>query len=112
MPLTYVTPGDPAFLHEDDVRKALDFLIAVEPTGVEAQEEYRAAVAPYLSQVDAAMATLRGFAEQTEPLTLEELQRAYYGLTNDPRYLVSPTVSSVVTSVLQQAWNGVGPWRN
>jgi hypothetical protein len=57
------------------------------------------------------MAILRGFAEQSRPMTLEQMQADYYGFTNDPRYLVSPSVAAVVQAALNDAWSGVGPWR-
>ena len=95
-----------------DVRDALDFLVAVEPDPpLSSREEYEAAIMPFRPQVKRAMATLQGFALQAQPLTLERMQSAYYGFANDPRYLASALVSSVVTGSLNQAWNGVGPWR-
>jgi hypothetical protein len=103
---------DTSELDEDHVRSALDFLIAVEPDPPpESREEYKAATEPYRQQIAAAMATLRAFAEQTQPMTLEQMQADYYGFTNDPRYLVSSDVSAIVRGALSEAWNGVGPWR-
>ena len=99
-------------LTEKDVREALDFLVAVEPDPPSAsREDYEAAIARFRPQVERAMATLRAFALQAQPLTLERMQAAYYGFANDPRYLASAAVSSIVTGSLNEAWNGVGPWR-
>ncbi len=106
------TRPDTEQLTEDHVREALDFLVAIEPIPTsETREDYEAALAPYRSQVTAAIASMRQFAEQTEPLTLERMQRDYHGFVNDPRYRTSPEVSSVVSGALNEAWNGVGPWR-
>lgn len=108
---TYTAPTDD-HMHEGHVEAALDFLVAIErdpqPDSI---DEYRAAMAPYQEQIAAAMATLRRFAEETTPMSLEQLQRDYYGFTNNPRYLTSPLTSAVVCSALNQAWHGVGPWR-
>ena len=107
----YIVP-DTSELDEDHVRSALDFLIAVEPDPPpESREGYEAATEPCRRQIAAAMATLRAFAEQTQPMTLEQMQADYYGFTNDPRYLVSSDVSAIVRGALSEAWNGVGPWR-
>ena len=107
----YVAP-DTSELDEDHVQNALDFLIAVEPNPApDSQKEYEAATEPYRQQIAAAMATLRSFAEQAQPMTLEQMQADYYGLTNHPRYLVSPAVSAIVCGVLNDAWRGVGPWQ-
>ena len=107
----YVGPDHPHFITERDVRSALDFLIAVEPRQASSMAEYDAALAPRRTEVDAAMGTLRGFAEQTDPLTLEALQLTYALLVAEPAYQ-APGRSAVVRGALRQAWNGVGPWRN
>jgi hypothetical protein len=103
---------DTSELDEDHVRSALDFLIAGEPDPPpESRKGYETATEPYRQQIAAAMATLRAFAEQTQPMTLEQMQADYYGFTNDPRYLVSSDVSAIVRGALSEAWDGVGPWR-
>ena len=108
----YHGPQD-EFLTEDDVYEALDFLVAVEPRPAPpTYEDYERQLAPYKVKVDLAMHTLRRYAEQTDPMTLEQMQRDYYSFTNDPRYLTSGEVSAVVTGSLKAAWKGVGPWRN
>jgi hypothetical protein len=43
--------------------------------------------------------------------TLEQMQLDYYGFTNDPRYLVSPEVSSIVCGALNEAWHGISQWQ-
>ena len=108
---TYVAPDTPVLV-EDHVSSALDYVISVEPDPPpESREEYEAATKPYRVQIKTAMGTLRRFAVRTPPLTLEQMQRDYYGFTNDPHYLRSPQVSSIVRSALDEAWNGVGAWR-
>ena len=108
----YLGPEAPLVLKEDDLFAALDFLIAIEPDPpASSREEHEAATARYRPQIDLAIATLRRFAEQTVPLTLEQLQRDYYATTNHPRYLTSATVSAIVTGALNEAWDGVGPWQ-
>jgi hypothetical protein len=57
------------------------------------------------------MATLRRFAEQIEPLTLEQMQHTYHAFTNHDRYLTSADVPAIATGALNDAWNGAGPWR-
>ncbi len=57
------------------------------------------------------MVTLRKFAEQAQPVSLEQMQKSYYGFTNDPRYLNTAYVSSVVRGSLNEAWEGFGLWR-
>jgi hypothetical protein len=105
-------PPNTSELDEDHVRAALNFLISVEPDPpLESRGAYEAATEPYRQQIFAAMATLRSFAEQTRPMTLEQMQIDYYGFVNHPRYLVSPEVSEVVRGALDEAWSGVGPWR-
>ena len=99
-------------LTEVDVYAALDFLIAVEPVPPAASRaDYEAATGHVRPQIETAMVTLRRFAGQTVPLTLERMQRDYYRFSNDPRYLTSLEVWAIVTGALNEAWNGVGPWR-
>jgi hypothetical protein len=99
-------------LTEDDVRIALDFLVAVEPDPQPAtREEYAASSLAHKPRIDRAMETLQCFAQQGQPASLEQMQLEYYGFTNDPRYLTSPLVASVVAAALNAAWHGVGPWR-
>jgi hypothetical protein len=97
---------------EDDVFAALDYLVSIEPDPPPATHaDWKAALAAYETQIARALATLRTFAEQTDPLTLEEMQRRYYGFVNDPRYLVSSYVQGTVIGYLNKAWHGVGPWQ-
>ncbi len=108
----YLGAREQPFVTEDDLFEALDFLIAVEPDPpASSREEHEAATAQYRLRIDLPMATIRRFAEQTVPLTLEQLRRDYYATTNHPRYLTSPTVSAIVTGPLNEAWDGVGLWR-
>ena len=108
---TYAAPDTPE-LDEDHVRSALDFLISVEPDPPsDSREEYEAATKSYRVQIKTAMATLRRFAVRTPPLTLEQMQRNFYGFSNDPHYLRLPQVSSIVRGALDEAWNGVGAWQ-
>lgn len=106
----YVPPVDITVVDDDDVHAALLFLIAIE-ADADNMEAYRAAMAPYEPQITQATATLRAYARQAEPQDLETLRRLYYAFTDDPRYLTSGRVSSIVTSALDQAWHGVGGWQ-
>ena len=109
--LEYIAP-DTSQLNQDHVRAALDFLIAVEPDPPPgSREEHEAATKPYRQQIAGAMATLRSFAERAQPMDVDEMRADYYGFTNDPCYLVSPDVLAIVRGALDEAWNGVGPWR-
>jgi hypothetical protein len=108
----YLGPDEPERLTEEDVRLALDFLVAIEPDPPPATlEDYKAALAPFRQEIARAEWTLRNFAAQGQPTSIERMRADYYGFTNDQRYLRSPKVSSVVTSALSVAWDGVGPWR-
>jgi hypothetical protein len=107
----YVAP-ETSELDEDHVRCALDFLIAIEPDPPsEAREEYEAAIRPFQKDIAAAVATLRSFVIRTPPMTVGQMQRDYYGFTNDPCYLRSSQVSSIVRGALDEAWNCIGEWR-
>lgn len=111
-PLAPYTPPDTHELDKGHVRTALDFLVSIEPDPPpKSREEYEAATRLSREQVAVAMATLRKFAQQTQPMTLDQMQADFYGFTNDPRYLVSSNVSAVVRGCLNEAWDGVGPWR-
>jgi hypothetical protein len=105
----YIAPETPE-IDEDHVRCALNYLISIEPNPPpESREAYDAATRPYRQQIATAMATLRKYAEPVR--TLEQMQLEYYGFTNDPRYLVSPEVSSIVCGALNEAWHGIGQWQ-
>jgi hypothetical protein len=105
----YIAP-ETSEIDEDHVRCALNYLISIEPNPPpESREAYDAATRPYRQQITAAMATLRKYAESVR--TLEQMQLEYYEFTNDPRYLVSPEVSSIVCGALNEAWNGIGQWQ-
>lgn len=98
---------------EDDVHKALAFFIAIEPdpATTDSLEAWEAALAPYAAMIETANAMIRLYAEDMQPASLEEMRRRYFRFTNDERYLDTSLTSAVVTSVLQKAWDGVGPWR-
>lgn len=110
----YSGPLNPGTITTDDVHQALVFLIALEPDeedAIESDEVYKAALEAFQDEADVAMRTLRRFAEQAQPQSLEEMQASYYCFTNDPRYLETAKMSAVVTSALSQAWDRVGAWR-
>jgi hypothetical protein len=110
----YPGPSHPGKITTDDVHQALAFLIAIEPheaDDIDSDEDYEAAPEAFRDEADVATLTLRRFAEQAQPQSLEEMQASYYRFTNDPRYLETVAMSAVVTSALTQAWDGVGPWR-
>ena len=112
--LQYDAPPEAARITEDDVHRALAFLIAIEPDPDDDtldEAAYDALMEATVARGEVATTVLRRYAEQRQPETLESMQAAYYGFTNDPRYLVSAHVSAVVTSALGQAWDGIGPWR-
>lgn len=107
----YLDPDEGATT-EAHVLSALDFLVSIEPDPQpQTQAEYEAALAPYEARIARAVAVLRSFAEQMQPATLEEMQAQYYTLANDKRYLTSPAVTGAAIAYLNEAWNGVGPWR-
>lgn len=97
----------------DQVHEALALFVAIEPDPATAgsREEWEAALAPYATRIEEANRLLRRYAEEMQPTSLEEMQDEYYGFANDHRYLDRSLTVAVVTSVLQQAWDGVGPWR-
>lgn len=114
---SYAGPANPQGIDVQDVHDALEFLIAIEPdpndddNDIDTVEDYEAYMAPFSQDVGRAMATLRGFAEQRQPRTLQEMQEDYYSFTNDDRYLDTSEMSGVVTSALRDAWKGVGLWQ-
>jgi len=115
--LQFDAPPEAARIMEEDVHRALDFLIAIEPDPDDDTLDNLddaacdALMEANVARGEAVTAVLRRYAEQRQPETLESMQAAYYGFTNDPRYLVNAHVSAVVTSTLGQAWDGIGPWR-
>jgi hypothetical protein len=114
---SYAGPADPNDIDADDVHEALKFLIDIEPdpddddNDIDTVEDYDAYMARFSRDIDRAMATLRRFAEQRQPQTLQKMQEDYYSFTNDDRYLDTSEMSGVVTSALRDAWEGVGSWR-
>jgi hypothetical protein len=112
---TYAGPADPSAVGDDDVHEALGFLIAIEPNpdddDIESSEDYEAHMAQFGPDIVRAMTTLRAFAAQRQRQSLIEMQEAYYGFTNDDRYLETAEIADVVRSALSQAWDGIGPWR-
>jgi hypothetical protein len=96
-----------------DVHRVLAFFIEIEPEpeDVDSAEEYAALMDQYRDQIEAGKLTLRAYGEQIKIKTLSNMQEVYYSFTNDPRYLDRALWVYVVTSVLSEAWHGVGPWR-
>ena len=115
--LQYDAPSEAARITEEEVHRALAFLIAIEPDPDDDtlddldEAAYDALMEANVARGEAATTVLRRYAEQRQPEALETMQAAYYGFTNDPRYLVSAYVSAVVTSALGRAWDAVGSWR-
>ncbi len=98
---------------EEDVHHALELLVALEPQPdtISSQAAYRAVMAPHAESIRIAMSLLRTYAEQMQPLELEAMQEAYYNFSNDARYLDNMVRVGVVSSALNKAWAGVGPWQ-
>ena len=93
---------------------ALEFLISIEPDpdSPTAMEDYAENMRKHEKAVSMANEALRQYAEQIEPQTLSAMQNAYYSITNSSKFTSSAIRVSVVTSVLNSAWNGVGPWES
>jgi hypothetical protein len=105
-------PPEVVPLNEGHVRDALDFLVAIEPSPTpDTREAYEAATEPYRYQAAAAIATIRRFAEQSSPQSLQQMQAQYYAFTNDRRYLTTAEASAVVTDAINRAWHGIDVWR-
>jgi hypothetical protein len=108
----YLGPAEPDVINEEDAHEALEFLIAIEPDPDDDEiEGYDEHMAPVKDDIGRAMATLRAYAEQRQPRNLPDMMDDYHGFTNDDRYLETGEASGVVISALQDAWDGVGPWR-
>jgi hypothetical protein len=102
-----------ATVTREDVYEALDFLIAIDPDESELEAcgfDHDKALGKYRKEADAAILTLRRYAEAIAPLTLPAMQEEYYSFTNDFHYLLTGNTVAVVTSSLNKAWDGVGPW--
>ena len=100
------------FPDEEDVHAALAYLVSIEPDPQPSTyDEYKTALAPYETQISRASSTLRTFAEQMQPASLDEMQYVYYRFTNDARYLTSTYIAATVTAYLNEAWNGIGSWQ-
>jgi len=97
---------------EEDAHDALDFLVSVEPDPPPpTYEQYKAAIAPYETQIAHALGTLRTYAGQLQPATLEVMREQFHALANDQRYLTSPYIAATVTAYLNEAWDGIGSWQ-
>ena len=111
MPNSYIdlSNGSP---DTNDVFAALEFLISIEPMPPpNSRAEWAAALAPYQDSITRAARTLRTFAEQMQPATLEEMQQFFYLFTGAPQYQTCPWMSATVRAYLNEAWSGVGPWQ-
>lgn len=104
---------DLGLITENDVHEALAFFIAIEPdpATIASREEWEAALAPHATGIKTANTVIRRYAEEMQPATLEQMQDHYYEFTSNRRYLDTSLKVAVVTSVLQTAWDRVGPWR-
>ena len=98
---------------DEDVHHALALLIKLEPLPetISSAAAYRAAVAPHVESIRIAMSLMRTYAEQMQPAKLEAMQEAYYNFTNNLCYLENMVQVGVVSSALNKAWSGVGPWQ-
>ena len=111
MPNSYIdlSEGSP---DTNDVFDALDFLISIEPVPTpNSCAEWEAALAPYQNDITRAAKTLRTFAEQLQPTTLDEMQHFFYVFTWAPKYQSNPSIAATVKAYLNESWSGVGPWQ-
>lgn len=73
----YTGPKNSERITAVDLRKAFLFLIRIEPepSSIQSMEEYRTFMAPHDGAIKAALSTIRRFAEQLEPKTIEPNER-------------------------------------
>jgi len=96
----------------NDVFVALEFLVSIEPASrPNSRAEWEAALAPCQNDITRAAKTLRTFAEQMQPATLDEMQQFFYLFTKAPQYQTHPWISATVRAYLNEAWSGVGRWQ-
>jgi len=111
MPNSYIDQSD-GFPDTNDVFAVLEFLISIElAPAPNSRAEWETALAPYQSDITRAARTLRTFAEQMQPATLEEMQQFFYLFAWAPQYQSNPATAATVNAYLNEAWSGVGPWQ-
>ena len=95
------------------LEEALDFFISLEvdeedEENLNSYEENLASAGPL---VEIAETVIKNFGLQITPLTLPSMQEVYYSFTNSDKYRVNAVTLSVVTSILNSGWHGIGDWR-
>lgn len=96
-----------------DVHKTLAFFIDIEPEPEDfaSMQEYTALMSRYRDQIEAGNRILQTYGRQITVQSLSNMRKVYYSFTNDPRYLDRSLWVGTVTSVLSEAWHGIGPWQ-
>lgn len=87
-----------------DVQATLQFLISMEEAGEWVQEKRK-------NEIEKGEALLRAFGEQIRPQTLEIMQQVYYSIINGESFQENVFHRATAIAYLNEAWNGVGPWR-
>lgn len=93
------------------LEQALDFLISIEPDPLLSPEDADKIYEKYKEEIKRAKEIVRLYGEQIELKSLDNMQRIFYQICNSKKYQQSTIHASVVYSVLNYTWHGIGPWR-
>jgi hypothetical protein len=93
---------------------AIEFLYSLEPDDPQsetADEEYRLAKERNKDMVERSNSVIRAYGEQIHPRTLENMQEAFYSITNSKKYLNNVGLCICARVSMTSAWHGIGDWQ-
>ena len=111
----YEGPNNEVIVTEKAFQEALLYLVSIQPTDEYSNldsDAYEKAIAPYEQYSSLAINTLRRYAYDSLHSELETMQTIYYQYSKDSTYFKENVPHGLVASILREAWEGVGSWRN
>ncbi|AEC18834.1 hypothetical protein PT7_0294 [Pusillimonas sp. T7-7] len=87
--------------------EALEFMVSIEPDP-ELDVDYDGATAPYAKQIEQAEATIRAYGYVVAPGGLVKMRSFLSDLLYEQTTVKS---ESLIRSMVNRLWNGVGEWR-
>ena len=111
--LDIIRKYESGFVSDSMVEACIDFFIMMEPDPQspypevphsELQERFK-------KEIETANRMVRQYGEQIQPQTLPHMRGEFYRFTNSLKYRYCPETISVCRTLLNDCWDGIGPWR-
>ncbi|AVH85224.1 hypothetical protein RsoM2USA_296 [Ralstonia phage RsoM2USA] len=101
------------FVSDSMVEACIDFFIMLHPDPQSPFPEvpYQELQERFKTEIETAKRMVAQYGSQIQPQTLPHMRGEFYRFSNSMKYLYNSETIAVTRNLLNECWNGIGPWR-